>query len=63
MSSDNFLEVAFFSPLYRNEELVVLDEGVQILDDVFVVKWLGFTIRIPGAAALLWDIYRVLSGP
>lgn len=38
MSSDNFLEVAFFSPLYRNEELVVLDEGVQILDDVFVVK-------------------------
>jgi hypothetical protein len=31
------LQIALFSPLRNNDELVVVDERVQVLDDVWVV--------------------------
>ncbi len=38
MASDDLLEISLLGPLYSDEELVVLDEGVEVLDDVLAIE-------------------------
>ena len=40
MLLDELLEITFFCPLGYNIELIVLDEGVDVFDDVWVVEGL-----------------------
>ena len=37
---DELLEIALFCPLGDDVELIILDEGVDVLDDVGMVQWL-----------------------
>lgn len=37
---NEFLKVALFGPLGDNVQLIILDEGINVFDDVGVIEWL-----------------------
>jgi len=39
---DKFFEVAFFSPLGDYDQLIIVDEGIDVLDDMRVVQFFHY---------------------